>query len=71
MTNAIFFIFGLVLGASVYILLSKVFTRVDGKFIVNDMDPETTRWTLEMSGDLKDIPNKKKLTFRVEKEELK
>jgi hypothetical protein len=69
MINAIFFIFGLVLGASAYILLSKVFTRVDGRFIVDDNDPETTRWTLEMNGDPNDIPKKKRVIFSVIKEE--
>lgn len=68
MINAIFFLIGLLFGVAIYILLSKVFTRVDGRFIVNDDDPETTRWTLEMSGDPLDIPNKKRVVFKVEKE---
>ncbi len=69
MTNAIFFLIGLLIGAGMYILLSKVFTRVDGKFIVNDMDPTTTRWTLEMRTDIDDLPKKKRVVFKVEKEE--
>lgn len=68
MTNAMFFLFGLLIGVAAYILLSRVFSRVDGKFIVNDMDPTTTRWTLEMSGDPLDIPKKKRVVFKVEKE---
>ena len=69
MTNAIFFLIGLLLGVAMYILLSKVFTRVDGKFIVNDMDPTTTRWTLEMRMDIDELPKKKLVIFKVEKEE--
>ena len=69
MTNAIFFLIGLLIGAGMYILLFKVFTRVDGSFIINDDDPETTRWTLKVEGDPRDIPKKKRVVFKVEKEE--
>lgn len=66
MINVIFFMFGLVLGASMYILLSKVFARVDGKFIIDDSDPETTQWTLKMDKDPTEIPKQKKVILNVQ-----
>jgi len=59
MINACFFILGLILGLGIYILLCKVFTRVDGTFIIDDSDPETTRWTLQMKTDPDNIAKKK------------
>lgn len=59
MTNACFFILGLIFGLGMYILLLKAFRRVDGTLIVNDEDPETTRWTLQMNIDPREIPKKK------------
>lgn len=65
MTNAIFFIFGLVLGLGVCILLSRVFIRVDGTFVIDDTDPNTTRWTLQMGTDPKNISDKKMVHMKV------
>jgi len=65
MINACFFILGLILGSGCYILLSRVFARVDGAFIVNDEDAETTRWTLEIKGDPYNIKDKKMVHFKV------
>lgn len=69
MINACFFILGLILGSGCYILLSKVFTRVDGVFIVDDGDSETTRWTLEMKTDPYKIAEKKIVHMKVQKVE--
>jgi hypothetical protein len=66
MINACFFILGLILGSGCYILLSRVFARVDGAFIVDDSeDSETTRWTLEVKGDPYSIKDKKMVHFKV------
>lgn len=65
MINACFFILGLILGSGCYILLSHVFSRVDGVFIVDDGDPETTRWTLEMKTDPYKIAEKKMVKMKV------
>lgn len=69
MTNALFFILGLILGLGVSILLSGVFTRVDGTFIINDSDLNTTRWTLQMNTDPKNVAIKKMVKMKVRKEE--
>lgn len=68
MTNASFFILGLILGLGIHILLFKVFQRVDGVFIVDDRDSETTQWTLRMNSEdpTKMIKNKKIIHMKVE-----
>jgi len=68
MTNASFFILGLILGLGIHILLFKVFQRVDGVFIVDDRDSETTQWTLRMNSEdpTKMIKNKKMIHMKVE-----
>jgi hypothetical protein len=67
MTNASFFILGLILGLGIHILLLKV-QRVDGVFIVDDRDSETTQWTLRMNSEdpTKMIKNKKMIHMKVE-----
>lgn len=65
MTNAIFFILGLVLGLGICILLLRVFIRVDGTFVIDDSDPNTTRWTLQMNTDPDYISKKKIIHMRV------
>lgn len=65
MTYAVFFIFGLVLGLGIHILL-RVFTPVDGIFIVDDGDPETTRWTLQMRTDPHKIKEKKHIVMKID-----
>lgn len=68
MINASFFILGLILGLGIHILLFKVFQRVDGVFIVDDRDSETTQWTLRMNSEdpTKMIKNKKMIHMKVE-----
>ena len=66
MTEAFFFCLGLIFGLGVFILLSVVFTRVDGTFIIDDRDPLTTRWTLSMETDPKDIKRRKWVRMNVE-----
>lgn len=68
MANASFFILGLILGLGIHILLFKVFQRVDGVFIVDDRDSETTQWTLRMNSEdpTKMIKNKKMIHMKVE-----
>lgn len=65
--NGCFFILGLLIGAGCYILLLKVFARVDGVFIIDDGDSETTRWTLEMRSDPYKISEKKMVHLKVTK----
>jgi len=67
MTNASFFILGLILGLGIHILLFKAFQRVDGVFIVDDRDSETTQWTLRMNSEdpTKMIKNKKMIHMKV------
>lgn len=67
MINAIFFMFGLVLGLGICILLFRVFIRVDGIFVIDDTDPNTTRWTLQMNTDPNNISKKKIVRMRVKK----
>lgn len=69
MTNAFFFILGLILGLGIYVLLSKVFTRVDGTFIIDDSDPNTTRWTLQMNTEPKNVASKKMVHMKVKQKE--
>lgn len=69
MTNVYFFMFGLILGLGIYILLSKVFRRVDGFFIVNDNDSEMTRWTLQMKTNPYQISEKKMVHLKVVKDD--
>lgn len=65
MIYGIFFILGLVFGSGVFLLLSYVFTGFDGTFIIDDSDPTTTRWTLEMKIDPSEIAKKKKVKMKV------
>lgn len=65
MIYAIFFISGLVLGLGMHILL-RVFTPVDGVFVIDDGDPETTRWTLQMRSDPHKISEKKYVIMKVD-----
>ena len=66
MTNACFFILGLILGLGLHILLLKV-QRVDGVFIVDDRDSETTQWTLRMNTeDPNKIKDKKMIHMKVQ-----
>ena len=71
MTNASFFILGLILGLGIHILLFKVFQRVDGVFIVDDRDSETTQWTLRMNSEDPTESIKKKKMIHMKVEELK
>lgn len=68
MTNACFFILGLILGLGIHILLFKVFQRVDGVFIVDDRDSETTQWTLRMNSEdpTETIKSKKMIHMKVQ-----
>lgn len=65
MIYAIFFILGLVLGLGMHILL-RVFIGVDGVFIIDDGDPTTTRWTLQMKTDPREISKKKYVKMKVD-----
>ena len=65
MISILFFILGLIFGLGVFILLFMVFIRVDGTFIIDDSDPTTTRWTLNMNTDPKNISDKKMVHMRV------
>ena len=65
MIYGIIFILGLVLGSGVFLLLSYVFTGVDGTLIIDDSDPITTRWTLEMKTDPYEIAKKKRVKMNV------
>lgn len=68
MTNALFFILGLILGLGMCILLLLVFRRVDGVLIVDDGDSETTRWTLQVNTDPIEVPKKKKIVLKIQNE---
>ena len=70
MINACFFILGLILGLGLHILLLKV-QRVDGVFIVDDRDSETTQWTLRMNSEDPTESIKKKKMIHMKVEELK
>lgn len=59
-----FFILGLVLGLGIHILL-RVFIGVDGVFIIDDGDSETTRWTLQMKTNPTEISHKKNVYMTV------
>ena len=41
--------------------------KVDGMFIVDDTNDETTRWILDVKVDPETIPNKKEVRFKVQK----
>ena len=60
-----FFILGLVLGLGMHILL-RVFIGIDGVFIIDDGDPETTRWTLQMKTNPEEISKKKYVHMKVD-----
>lgn len=40
-------------------------TKNDGLFIVDDSDDKTTRWTLDVKIDPKEIPNKKEIRLKI------
>lgn len=65
MIYGIFFILGLVLGLGMHILL-RVFIGVDGIFIIDDGDPSTTRWTLQMRIDPMELSKKKYIKMKVD-----
>lgn len=49
------------------IFIGSRLSHVDGMFIVNDTDEETTRWILDVKIDPKTIPNKKEIRLKVKK----
>lgn len=64
MIYAVLFISGLVLGLGMHILL-RVFIGVDGVFIIDDGDPTTTRWTLQMRTDPNELSKKKYIKMKI------
>ena len=57
-----------VLGAlCVGVFIGRTTLKVDGMFIVDDSNDETTRWILDVNFDPKDIPNKKEVRLKVRK----
>lgn len=49
------------------VFIGRITTNVDGMFIVDDTDNETTRWILDVKIDPKTIPNKKEVRLKVQK----
>jgi hypothetical protein len=64
----LYFCVGLV-GLVIGLLIGCIFRRsTDGELIVNDEDPETTKWTLQVTKDLNKISKKKYLHLKIKKE---
>lgn len=49
------------------IAIGRKSSKYDGRFIVDDSDYETTRWTLDVDIDPKTIPDKKEIRLKVYK----
>lgn len=49
------------------VFIGRTTIKVDGMFIVDDSDDETTRWILDVKIDPKTIPNKKEVRLKVRK----
>lgn len=49
------------------VFIGRTTIKVDGMFIVDDSDDETTRWILDVKVDPKTIPNKKEVRLKVRK----
>jgi hypothetical protein len=61
----LYFCVGFTLG----LLLVCIFRgSTDGELVVNDEDPETTKWTLQVTKDLNKISKKKYLHLKIKKE---
>lgn len=64
----LYFCVGLV-GLVIGLLLGCFFRgSTDGELVVNDEDPETTKWTLHVSKDLDKISKKKYLHLKIKNE---
>lgn len=55
-------ILGFILGYSIYLLSHR---KPDGLFILDDSDPNTTRWILDVKMDPDEIKNKKEIRLKV------
>lgn len=56
------YVIGMVVGYVVRSLLPK---KNDGLFILDDSDPKTTRWILDVKMDPDEIKNKKEIRLKV------
>lgn len=55
----------LLIGFVVGLAAGRSLTKIDGLFIVNDGDPNTTRWIIDMHIDPDKIPKKKTVHLKV------
>lgn len=49
------------------VFVGRTTIKVDGMFVIDDSDDETTRWILDIKVDPKTIPNKKEVRLKVRK----
>lgn len=56
-----------IIALCVGVFIGRKTAKVDGMFIVDDSDDETTRWILDVKIDPKTIPNKKEVRLKVRK----
>lgn len=55
----------LMIGVLIGVAVGRALTKIDGLFIVDDEDPNVTRWVLDMHIDSDKIPKKKTVHLKV------
>lgn len=65
--NTLFWVIFIIAAFFAGVIVGRSMIKIDGLFIVDDSDYETTRWTLDVWVDPKTIPNKKNVRLKVKK----
>lgn len=61
----LYILIGILVAFCVGVLIGRSTVKIDGAFIVDDSDENTTRWILDVKIDPKTIPNKKQVRLKV------